>query len=118
MAEKGSRWSFTTLLNFKGKVRRKPAAGHVRDTNPYHAVSILPGKNACDAVFRFSGRRYLSRQAPRLPLPACDAFNCTCRFKHHKDRRAGPRRTSDIGLITVMWNGPERRRAGGRRTTD
>jgi hypothetical protein len=118
MAEKDSRWSFTRLLNFKGKVRRQPAARQTRDANPYHAVSILPGANACDAVYRFAGRRYLSTHAPRLPLSACDAFNCTCRFKHHKDRRAGPRRTSDIGLVTIMWNGPERRRPGGRRATD
>jgi hypothetical protein len=118
MADKESRWSFTTLLNFRGKVRRKKALQQPRTVNPYHAVSILPGANACGAAFRFAGKRYLSRQAPPLPLPACDAFHCTCRFKHHKDRRVGPRRTADIGLVTVMWNGPERRRTGGRRSTD
>ena len=118
MPGKDSRWSFTTLLNFRGKVRRKPAPAAARVTNPYHAVSILPGQNACGAAHRFAGKRYLSRQAPPLPLPACDAFHCNCRFKHHKDRRVGPRRRSEIGMMQAMWNGSERRRAGGRRADD
>jgi hypothetical protein len=85
---------------------------------PFHAVSIIPGPNACAASYRFTGHRFLSRQAPKLPLPTCDAFHCTCRFKHHEDRRAGLRRRSDIGLMSGHYPGPERRQRGGRRSTD
>lgn len=114
MSSKSPRWSLSSLLF--GKTREQ--APTTRTPNPYHAVSIIPGESACGAAYRFAGKRYLSRQAPPIPLPACDAFHCTCRFKHHKDRRVGPRRTSDIGLIPIVWNGDERRRAGGRRAED
>jgi len=87
-------------------------------TNPYHAVSVLPGNCACAAAYRFSGQRFLSRQAPRLPLPSCDASTCGCRFKHHKDRRSGPRRNSDVGMIMAGYSGQERRQSRGRRATD
>jgi hypothetical protein len=81
-------------------------------------VSIVPGPSACGAAHRFAGRRILSRHAPPLPLPTCDAPHCDCKFKHHKDRRAGPRRRSDIGLMSGMFSGEERRQARGRRSTD
>ncbi|MBL8272140.1 hypothetical protein [Steroidobacter sp.] len=86
--------------------------------NAYHAVSVMPGPNACAAAYRFSGQRFLSLQAPRLPLPSCDAAACNCRFKHHKDRRAGPRRNSDVGMVTASFSGNERRLKRGRRVTD
>jgi hypothetical protein len=85
---------------------------------PFHAVSIIPGQHACAASYRFTGYRFLSRQAPKLPLPTCDAFHCTCRFKHYADRRAGPRRRSDIGLMSGHYPGTDRRRSNGRRATD
>ncbi|HEY0683363.1 MAG TPA: hypothetical protein VGD45_13600 [Steroidobacter sp.] len=96
------------------KAAEKPAA----PANPYHAVSVLPGADACAAAYRFSGQRYLSRQAPRLPLPSCDVQACGCRFKHHKDRRSGPRRNSDVGMVMAGYSGQERRRSRGRRATD
>jgi hypothetical protein len=94
---------------------RRPTAS---STNPYHAVSVLPGTDACAASYRFSGQRFLSSQAPRLPLPSCDAKTCGCRFKHHKDRRSGPRRNSDIGMVLAGFSGNERRQSRGRRATD
>ena len=96
------------------QVPERPAA----PSNPYHAVSILPGTCACAAAYRFAGQRFLSRQAPRLPLPSCDSRTCACRFKHHKDRRAGPRRNSDVGLTTMSFPGKERRQSRGRRAED
>lgn len=89
-----------------------------RTDTTYHAVSIVMGPNACTAAHRFTSKRFLSRQAPPLPLPTCDAFHCECRFRHHKDRRAGPRRRSDIGLAPAGFAGAERRSAGGRRKDD
>jgi hypothetical protein len=114
MASKTPRWSLGDL--FKPKSRPPPTS--TRPSSPYHAVSILPGKGACPAAFRLSRIRFLSSHAPRLPLPSCDSDHCACRFKHHNDRRAGPRRRSDQGLMSGIWNGPERRRSPGRRATD
>jgi hypothetical protein len=98
---------------------KKPVQRPAAATNPYHAVSILPGATGCAAAFRFARQRFLSRQAPRLPLPSCDSRTCACRFKHHKDRRAGPRRNSDVGMMmTASPKGKERRQSRGRRAED
>ncbi|MET0536246.1 MAG: hypothetical protein ABW171_18675 [Steroidobacter sp.] len=108
MASNSSGW-FAGLFGTK----KSAATG-----NPYHAVSVLPGDDACPAARRFSGQRILSRQAPRLPLSSCNAKTCTCRFKHHKDRRSGPRRNSDVGMVTSAFPGRERRQSRGRRAED
>jgi hypothetical protein len=117
MASKSPRWSLAGLFRVGKKKPAKPVAT-ANTSSPYHAVSIIPGVDACEAAQRFTRHRFLSRNAPKLPLPACDAQRCTCRFKHHKDRRGGPRRRGEVGMMQAHWNGPERRRTGGRRSTD
>lgn len=102
------------LFGPKKVPERAAAASH-----PYHAVSILPGASACAAAYRSAGQRFLSREAPRLPLPSCDARTCGCRFKHYNDRRAGPRRNSDVGWATASSpQSKERRQSRGRRAED
>jgi len=54
----------------------------------YHAVSIKYSSSACNAAKAMAGVRLLSTEAPRLPLPDCDAAECQCRFAHHPDRRS------------------------------
>jgi hypothetical protein len=113
MASKTSDWLAKWLGVKKTPVR--PAA----PASPYHAVSILPGPSACGAAYRFAGQRFLSKEAPHLPVPGCDAPTCNCRFKHHKDRRSGPRRSSDVGVFTPGYAGRERRGPSrGRRADD
>ncbi|MEX2123172.1 MAG: hypothetical protein WD795_04725 [Woeseia sp.] len=78
------------------------STGTARLKADFHAVSIRPGVFACKAARELEGQRFLSGSAPRIPLPECDASECSCRFAHHADRRAGDdRRTpypSTIGL--------------------
>ncbi|GFE78552.1 hypothetical protein GCM10011487_05520 [Steroidobacter agaridevorans] len=108
---------FASLFGAKKPPKQSQTISQTK-TNPYHAVSVLPGADACAAAYRFSGQRFLSRQAPRLPLPSCDVATCGCRFKHHKDRRSGPRRNSDVGMMMAGYSGNERRQSRGRRSTD
>ena len=57
---------------------------------PYHAVSIVPGGRHCRACLHVEGLRFLSGDAPSLPLPACDMacdMACGCVYQHHADRR-------------------------------
>lgn len=79
-----------------------------RISSPYHCVAIrYPGDQACEAVRKLepkshlSGRaplfiethkRYLSGEAPLLPLPGCTATYCQCRYVHYEDRREHNRR--------------------------
>ncbi len=103
-----------------GETRRRFAAAstHHRITNPYHSVSIVPGAGACNAVRDLQGQRFLSRDAPLLPLPNCPLPACHCAYKHYDDRRHKRRRKADRTELPQSWSGLERRHAHGRRMTD
>jgi hypothetical protein len=85
----------------------------------WHAVSILPRGAACEQAVALRERRFLSAEAPRLPLSDCpSAAECACIYRHHKDRRTGPRRSVDeTGLRNARSSG-ERRAGRGRRGSD
>jgi hypothetical protein len=90
---------------------------HRRVVNPYHAVGIAPGSGCCKAVTELKGRRYLSSEAPKIPIPACDAKSCQCRFVHFEDRRENENRrerTVDARGHSML----DRRRGRGSRATD
>lgn len=90
-----------------------------RAANPFHAVGISPGACACKAALAMMGERFLSAEAPTLPLAACDsAQKCTCRHQHFEDRRHLQRRGDDHWESGRQWIGPERRQSRGRRATD
>jgi len=110
-----ARWSLGELFGLK---KPPPPAKPRPPESKFHAVSIIPGERACAAAYRFTGQRFLSEHAPRMPLPMCDSPQCTCRYKHHRDRRGGPRRRSEVGMMTAPYSGSERRRTRGRRADD
>ena len=57
---------------------------------------IFPS-NACEAAKSGKDRRWLSREAPQLPLPGCNwPSQCRCTYQHHEDRRTGGRRAEDL----------------------
>lgn len=99
--------------------RSKPAGGTARG-NPWHAVSIVPGRVPCAAANAFRGRRFLSANAPHLPLLVCTRKDsCQCAYKHHDDRRGQPRRRDEmIGLRRNARVTQERRGKRGRRADD
>jgi hypothetical protein len=86
-------------------------------TKAWHAVGVVPGEAACEAAQRLRGQRFLSRDAPRLPLPDCsNQDRCQCKYQHMTDRRGEPRRSDDsaVGIAAKPRTG-ERRRPGERR---
>lgn len=90
-------WLFIrTRQSFESKDER-PAIRSSQANTAYHAVSIKFPSNACDAAKEMEGRRFLSTAAPKLPLAGCQTLDCSCRFVHHKDRRAGRDRRSPFG---------------------
>jgi len=86
----------------------------------WHAVAIKPKGQSCDAVQARRTTRFLSSDAPRLPLPECSTSDtCTCVYKHHADRRAQPRRQDEKdGLRRSGKVGQERRLTHDRRKTE
>ena len=85
--------------------------------SPYHAVSIHCTDSACQAAKDNLGKRYLSAEAPFLPLRDCDRPDqCNCRYKHYDDRRREQRRRADQGLADHSNpDREERRRQKDRR---
>ncbi|MGQ0384228.1 MAG: hypothetical protein ACT4UP_06060 [Gammaproteobacteria bacterium] len=86
----------------------------------WHAVSVRPGPGACEAAVSGKSSRWLSREAPLLPLPGCShPERCRCTYQHHEDRRSGPRRAEDLDAFsrpTPAAN--ERRKRRSRRQSD
>ena len=75
----------------------------------YHAVTIAVGGRCCAAAEGLQENRFLSREAPKLPLANCDRLTCECRYVHHDDRRHGPRRTREMGVALDAYSGDEKR---------
>lgn len=105
----------------KSKASRKIAA---KLRNPYRAVSIISGENPCAAVKAIGRQRFLveNGDTPQLPLAACDAKKCACKYGHHESRRdARGDRRSISGLKTQLHaqsGEAERREKRGRRKSD
>jgi hypothetical protein len=88
-------------------------------TQLFHGIEVVPGAEACQAARAILGHRYLSDEAPRLPLESCSKPRvCRCVYRHYRDRRTDIRRESDVGLPVRDVPQEQRLRAGGRRITD
>jgi hypothetical protein len=86
----------------------------------FHAVTIAPGARACKEARALQGQRFLSREAPKLPLKNCGTPQCECHYEHYDDRRKGHRRAHDLGVSIDGYEGVEQRQKPkrGRRQTD
>jgi hypothetical protein len=108
------------------KAQASPAKKTAAAQNPWRAISIVAGPNACDAVRSVRDKRFLvaAKDVPSLPLANCDESRCTCKYAHHVDRRedAGDDRRGPPGLRSQLHShtGESERRAKkrGRRATD
>jgi hypothetical protein len=103
----------------RGEPEPKPLPAK-KPIQSWHAVAIAPGPRACTAARELVDRRFLSRDAPPLPLKKCDSPECACRYEHYKDRRSGPRRAREMGVAVDAYEYADRRakQPRGRRKTD
>jgi hypothetical protein len=92
----------------------RPKPMHARED--YRAVSLAPSIDCCMAT-KQAGGRYLSREAPQLPLEDCTMpAECLCKFRKHSDRRDGERRVFGEACTSRWFTGSERRTRRGRRS--
>ena len=84
-----------------------PETGKAVKKEAWHSVSIIRGRQACAAVVQLNGQKWLSAQAPQLPIKGCDK-QCECRYRHHADRRSADRRETS-GLVSAPPKDGERR---------
>ena len=93
----GAFWWLLRLRREAAKDEAKSSSQRKSPNSQYHAVSIRVGNRACSSAKEMVGRRFLATAAPRLPLQGCDVLDCSCKFVHHKDRRANRDRRSPFG---------------------
>ncbi len=115
-------WWYRKRIQATVQLSGRPMRFH-HVTNPYHAVSIKAGSACYQTAQRYGRQRFLSREAPPLPLPTCSAGACECRYVHHEDRRGGSDRRQrderDVWALTAQSpQGGGRRTSHGRRVTD
>ena len=93
------------------------APGHPK--HPWHAVSVAGEPGACPAAKGLRDKRFLSDEAPPLPLPECSSpLRCKCIYVHYLDRRTNARRETDRGRFPRPRLGKEMRKRNGRRADD
>ena len=102
------------------RARARAAKTAAQGSGPYRAITI---DGNCPAVTALQGQRFLTADAPRLPLPDCDQGNCQCTYVHHEDRRDidGDRRVPrglKSDLYTTSGKQERRERSRGRRKSD
>lgn len=87
---------------------------------PWHAVCIDAKPLSCAEAHSIRKRRFLSKEAPALPLEGCsNRERCPCTYKHHDDRRNKPRRKGEVSFTSTQKVPiSERRQAKGRRSED
>jgi hypothetical protein len=66
----------------------------------FSGVEIRTRGGACRAAQALRGRRFLSKDAPSLPLPDCTHATCACSFSKLPDRRTEGRRL-DYGTLNA-----------------
>lgn len=84
----------------------------------WHAVTIAAPANACAVAQACKGKRYLSAEAPLLPLKGCDGGRCDCKYRHYDDRRGEERRQDDKVAAPTARESGNRRVSRGRRAAD
>jgi len=86
----------------------------------WHAVEVLASKAGCPAVQALKGTRFLSVEAPLLPLSECTrSGTCSCMYRKYPDRRVEARREQDdTALRRAAVPTRDRRIKRGRRKSD
>jgi hypothetical protein len=85
----------------------------------WHAVSVSSEAGSCFPARLLKGLRFLSTEAPPLPLTECtQPASCTCTYKKYNDRRAELRRSHEISGIRSPSPENDQRTTRGRRKRD
>lgn len=86
----------------------------------FHCVEVQFGSPACPAAQRLAGMRFLSDDAPGLPVSGCNVHTCNCGYQHHDDRREDDRRNAyrHWGIELPELSGERRARRDRRQSAE
>jgi hypothetical protein len=96
-----------TKAESSSKQKRTSTAG--KREEKFSAVSIQIGPGACTAAKYLRGKRFISTQAPELPLSRCDISDCKCKYVYHKDRRAEDDRRFPSHIMQSVFSDNDKR---------
>jgi hypothetical protein len=84
----------------RSKQGRKSKSSHkkIPEKMPFGAVSIEFSGEACPAVRKLEGQKFLEMKAPITPLSECTYSKCRCRYVHYNDRRSLEERRDPLEL--------------------
>jgi hypothetical protein len=110
-------------LTGKSTAGTKTTASQPQNTKEeYRGVEVVShGGQCCQAAQAIVGQRFLTDEAPMLPLKGCDAAECKCSYRRFGDRRTDMRRASDVGfsMASTLHDDENRSNASkGRRNED
>jgi hypothetical protein len=91
------------------------ASRPVKAGGRFAGVEIRTHAGACQAAQALVGQRFLTKDAPALPLAKCTAPRCTCTFSKLPDRRTEGRRLDFGGLHASQFLATNRRTKRDRR---
>jgi len=114
---------FFAKLTGVSNTSRKAVSGQDETAkNQFRGVEVIVDKTgSCEAARSVAGQRFLTAQAPMLPLGGCDAPECRCTYLHFDDRRTDYRRASDLSFDVACQLRENDRRStpvSGRRHDD
>lgn len=115
----GKLWREQPAKTSAKKPTSTAAVKRPNDSGDFRAVEIAPSIMCCAAATRVTGRAYLMREAPRLPLYGCTMpTNCTCKYHKNADRRDGDRRLFGTTETKRWFGGLDSRKRVGRRLAE
>ena len=100
----------------KAKSKNKHSTKTIKREQDFRAVSIQICPHACAAAKKLRDKRFLSNQAPMLPLNDCNVSDCKCKFVHHNDRRSyDDRRFTSVTMQNVFSDKEKREKTNSDR---
>lgn len=93
----------------KAKSSKNQASKAIKRKQDFRAVSIQICPQACAAAKKIRDKRFLSHQAPMLPLNDCNVKDCKCKFVHHNDRRSHDDRRFTSIIMQNVFSEKEKR---------
>jgi hypothetical protein len=102
-------WLVLKRLKANSSSTHKSASTTSKRKKEFGAVSIKIGPQACSAAKYLRGKRFLSHQAPTLPLSKCDINNCRCKYDYYKDRRSEDDRRFPSAIMQGVFSDKDKR---------
>ncbi|MFA9419253.1 MAG: hypothetical protein ACERLB_03815 [Gammaproteobacteria bacterium] len=102
-------WLLLKRFKANSSSTHKSASVTSKRKKEFGAVSIKTGPRACSAAKYLRGKRFISSQAPALPLSKCDISDCKCKYQYYTDRRSEDDRRYPSAIMQSIFTDKNKR---------